>query len=755
MRVLKRDGSLAELDLHKIHKVLAWACEGNDEIPPIKGVSISQVEMAANLQLHDKISTADIQETLIEAAANLITEDTPNYDQVAGRLVWFAVRKEAFASNKPPHLLEVIKKNIGLGYYTPQILETYTEHDIDQINDMIVHTRDDHFKYAGAVQMRRKYLVQDRVTKKVTESFQFPYIMVAATLFSSYPRTVRLGYVKEYYDFISAQDINEPTPVMAGVRTKLKQFSSCVVMSVGDDLNSINKVATAIVQYASRRAGLGVDIGRLRAEGQPIRNGEAVSTGVIPFAKYFNAALKSCSQGAIRGAAATFNFPFWHLEFMSLIELKNEKGAEEKRLRTVDYSPHFNRLVFNRWATKGNLTLFSPEQVPGLWELFYSPDVDAFEALYTKYESDPTIKKFVVKATDLMNKFLSERSETTRIYPMFADTVNTQTSFYQSVSMSNLCMEICLPTLPLTNDPSEGLISLCTLGAINVGRVGSLDSERTRNKLARICELIVRAKDALLSYQDYPLEEARRGVESYRPLGIGFIGFSHWLAKNRLTWGSEETLVQVNRLMEFISYHLIKTSIDLAEEFGPCQVETKYSDGWMPFDDSKIQLPKTLDWDLLRNRARKFGIRNATLTAFMPSETSSVLANETNGLEPPRKLVTNKGSKDGSLPQVVPEISKLRNHYQTLWDVKAEDYIRTIAVLQHYNDQAISANTSYDPNRYPKDENGKFPMSVIAKDFALAYKLGLKTLYYHQPYDQIRDEEPEEANGCDSGACAI
>lgn len=753
LRVKKRTGAWQDLDIQKIHAVLEWACNGDENLSAIRGVSVAAIELAAQLQFHDGIKTSEIHKILTESAASLINEDTPNYDQVAARLVWFAVRKEAFGQNHPPHLSYVIAKNVKMGFYDKAIYDLYDEDEIDSINRMIDHRRDDLFRYAGSEQMRRKYLCQDRKKRKPTESFQFPYIMVAATLFSAYPKDVRLGLVKEYYDEISTHGLNEPTPVMAGVRTLVRQYSSCVVVSAGDSLDSIDRAGTAILRYASRKAGLGIDGGRIRAIGQPIRGGEAISTGQIPFIKKFNGDLKSSAQGGVRGASATYNFPFWHLEFESLIELKNEKGTEETRVRTMDYVPHFHKVFFERWIDEKHITLFSPEDVPGLWEAFYSPNVDKFRTLYEQYEAKASITKRQIPATEVAHKFLLERFEAGRIYPFFADTVNTQTPFLEPITSTNLCVEICLPTTPVSSeDHTIGRIALCTLGAINVGQLGDLTDKTEMDALARRCEMAVRAKDALLTYQDYPLEEARLGVEDYRPLGFGIIGFAHWLAKNGLRWGSPETIAKFNQLMEFISYHLIEASVKLAEEFGPCKKRTKYADGWMPWDDSKIVLPKTLDWDKLRKRAiAAGGTRNATLMAGMPSETSSQLANETNGREPPKELVTLKDSKDGTLPQLVPEYSKLNHRYETLWEVGVDEYLETIAVEQHYYDQAISANTSFNPAKLPKDpETGKVLLSTFARIFMKAYNLGFKTLYY----SNVNSRDVAE-DGCESGACSV
>ncbi len=752
MFVTKRDGTKQPLDIEKIHAVLTWACEGHndDQLEPIKGVSVSQIEMNAQLHFYDGIPTSMIHETLIKAAAQLISLDFPNYDHVAARLVWFAVRKEAFKNNMPPHLQDIIDTNIERGVYSPDILELYTKEEINELNAMIDHKRDDLFRYAGSEQMRKKYLVQNRVNKKVFESFQIPYILVSALLFAKYPKNQRMSFVKKYYDLISQHYISLPTPIMAGLRTKVKQFSSCVLIESGDSLDSIDAAATAIFQYASKKAGIGLSMGAIRAEGQPVRNGEAVTTGVLPFAKYFNAALKSCSQGAIRGASATFNYPIWHLEFERLIELKNNKGTEETRLRTVDYSIHINKLFYERFVKKGKITFFSPEQVPDLYQAFYSDDYKLFEKLYLKYEKDNMIKKKTLPAVDVFTKIVHERFETGRIYIMNADHVNHHGSFYENIKMSNLCQEITLPTTPTGNDDS--LIALCTLSAINWGKFkpfglikeGSPALEKDEKILKEACEMAVRSLDALLDYQEYPIEAAKRHSMKYRPLGIGVIGFAHWLAKGRLLWGEEKTLAEVETMMEKMAYYLTDASITLAEEFGPC-FKTKYHDGIFPIDTSILEAKTKMDWKPLKERAKKHGIRNATLMALMPSETSSQLANETNGIEAPRELISIKGSKEGVLPQLVPEYNKLSAHYQTLWNIDSRDYLKTIAIIQKYVDQAISVNTSYDPGRE------EITTSRLISDILYAYKLGHKTLYY----SNTRDGSGEDEDDCESGACKI
>lgn len=1170
MYVTKRDGQKQEQDLNKIHAVLTWACEGknDDMLTPIKGVSVSQIEMNAQLHFYDGMPTKQIHEILIKSAAELISEEYPNYDQVAARLVWFSVRKEAFSSNIPPHLKDVIRSNIQRNIYTKDITTLYNAEDIEELNKMIDHSRDDLFKYAGAEQMRKKYLAQNRKTKQIYESFQFPYILVAALLFAKYPKKNRMKYVKRYYDLISQHFISLPTPIMAGLRTRKRQFSSCTLIESGDSLKSINAAASAIVDYASNMAGIGLSIGSIRAEGQPIRGGEAVTTGVIPFAKYFNAALKSCSQGAVRGASATFNYPIWHLEFERMIELKNNKGTEETRLRTVDYCVHLNKLFYERLAKNSHITFFSPEEVPDLYLAFYSSNYKEFERLYKHYEKDDTKTKKVMPALEVFTKVMQERFETGRIYILNADHVNSHGSFYEPIKMTNLCLtadtrivtnkglktlgelydtqeeflvssdiravegeeqvlkygtrgeqcfsnknssfgvssfnsskvfmtnpnaevfevktasgytvkgtadhkvmtdngwktiaslniedniylqsgeglfasefrfekfeyissnkkwnneykqnpfnvpelatnelgefvgwlvgdgfidntknwthlvfgnkdyhliskfedyirillpnvtisynvfenskqmviqdkrlglwlqsigvsksksnlkivpdfiwnadkntvtgflrglfsadgtvlsnldnftialnstskklleevaillnnlgvrssiylrkeegfemlpnsnrdlqsypvqemfglhigksnrniyqekigflldyknqkvvsiqhstlnkiraglyperyqdrivsvklvgtepvfditvdtshsfianglvvhnctEITLPTTPMGDD--ESLIALCTLSAINWGKFtpfGEFDAEssvphRQENKLQETCEMAVRGLDALLDYQDYPVEAAKRHSMKYRPLGIGIIGFAHWLAKGRLYWGESNTLSEVETMMEKMAYYLTDASIELAKEFGAI-AKTKYHDGIFPIDTSVIPAKTVMDWDSLKTKAKTYGIRNATLMALMPSETSSQLANETNGIEPPRDMVSIKGSKEGVLPQIVPEYIKLGGYYQTLWQVDTRDYLKTIAILQKYIDQAISVNTSYDPGKK------EITMGSLINDLLYAHKLGHKTLYYSNTRDGSGDEQDD---GCESGACKI
>lgn len=752
MLVTKRNGSLQELDITKIHAVLSWACDGyaDKTLAPIRGVSVSQIEMQAQLHFYDKMPTKQIHSILIKAASDLISEDTPNYDQVAARLSWFYVRKEAFGSNIPPEVSDVLLKNIKLGKYTEDFLKLYSQEDLKILDSIVDHSRDDLIKFAGSVQLFTKYVVQDRHTGKIYESFQFPYILQSALLFADYPQDIRMRYVKDFYDASSKHEISLPTPIMAGLRTPEKQFSSCTLILSDDDLDSITETATAIVKYASAKAGIGIDATRIRAVGQPIRGGKAVSTGVIPFLKFFNGALKSCSQGAVRGASATVNLLGWHYEFESLVELKNEKGTEETRLRTMDYCFHLNRVFYERWASKGVISLFSPEEVPDLYNAFYSSDIDMFRRIYERCESNPSLRKKTISAEDYFHKLLSERFETNRIYIFHADIVNTQTNFYEPLTLTNLCTEITLPGRVLTKNPEQGRIPLCTLAANNMGKYNLLDTQEERDRLRKNCRLLVRGLDELLSYQGYPRTEAHLAVLDYRPLGIGVIGFAHWLAKNFLRWEDERTLEMVDKFMEHMSFYLIEASMELAKEKGPCLERTRFHDGHLPMDSSPLPPAKLhCDWEKLRADLRKYGIRNATLTAFMPSETSSQVSNETNGVEPPRSLVTAKGSKNGAPTQVVPEIDKLGHVYQTAWEVKTEDYLKVMARFQRWICQSISANTTYNPASYP---NG-LSLKDVGEDLLLAHSLGIKTLYYNNCNDSYTETTSD--SGCESGACKL
>tara|TARA_R110002074_G_scaffold35457_8_gene96896 strand:+ start:1025 stop:3343 length:2319 start_codon:yes stop_codon:yes gene_type:complete len=731
IQVTKRDGTKEDLDLEKMHKVVFYACEN------ITGVSASEVEIKSHLSFYTGITSTEIQETMIKSAADLISEDTPNYQWVAGRLINYHLRKMVYDSFKPKHILDIVKKNIELGFYDAEILELYSEEEFNDFDKYIKHDRDENMTYAAMEQWRGKYLVQNRVTKVIYETPQVAYMLIAATLFSNYPKETRMQYVKEYYDATSTFDISLPTPVMAGVRTPQRQFSSCVLVETGDSLDSINATTSAIVKYVSQKAGIGIGAGSIRALGSPIRNGDAYHTGVIPFYKMFQAATRSCSQGGVRNGAATLYYPLWHLEIEDMLVLKNNKGTEENRVRHMDYGVQFNKLMYERLLTNDNITLFSPQDVPGLYESFFE-DQDKFKELYERAERNTKIRKKSIRASDLFSAFMEERKNTGRIYLMNVDHANDHSSFIASkapVKQSNLCCEINLPTKPLNDfNDEEGEIALCTLSAVNWGNIKDISD------FERVCRLAVRGLDALLTYQHYPVKAAENSTNKRRPLGIGIINLAYWMAKNDMTY-TNPNLDLVDRYAEAWSYYLIKASADLAVEQGACPGvdETKYGAGITPNMtyktdvDELVPHKERMAWTSLRKQLQKTGIRNSTLMALMPAETSAQISNSTNGIEPPRAFVSVKQSKDGILKQVVPEYRRLKNKYEMLWDQKSpEGYLKIMAVMQKYIDQGISVNTSYNPTHY---EDEKIPMSVMLQHLIMFYKYGGKQLYYFNTYD--------------------
>ena len=731
MQVKKRDGKLEDLNIDKLHKVVMYACEG------ITGVSASQVEITSNIQFYNGIATTDVQETLIKSAADLISEETPNYQYVAGRLINYHLRKMVYNQFEPPCLCDIIQKNIDAGFYDPEFTELYTKAEIDELNEYIKHDRDEVLTYAAMEQFRGKYLVQNRATGEIFETPQVAYMMIAATLFSKYPAEKRMSYVKGYYDAISTFKLSLPTPVMAGVRTPQRQFSSCVLIETGDSLDSINATSSAIVKYVSQKAGIGVGAGSIRAIGSPIRSGDATHTGVIPFYKLFQSAVKSCSQGGVRGGAATLYYPIWHYEVEDLLVLKNNKGTEDNRVRHMDYGVQFNKLMYERLIEGGNITLFSPKDVPELYDSFFN-DQDKFKELYEKAERMTSIRKKSIPALTLFSAFMQERKDTGRIYLMNVDHANTHGAFLEDIApvkQSNLCCEIDLPTKPLNNiDDEEGEISLCTLSAVNWGVIKDF------NDMEKVCNLAVRGLDELLDYQEYPVLAAELSTMKRRPLGIGIINFAYWLAKNDTAY-QEPNLELVDKWAEAWSYCLIKASADLAIEKGACPgtSETKYGQGITPNQtykkdvDELVKHQERMDWKGLREQLKETGIRNSTLMALMPSETSAQISNSTNGIEPPRSYVSIKQSKHGVLKQVVPGFPYYKNKYDLLWEQKSpEGYLKIMAVLQKYIDQGISVNTSYNPEHY---EDEKVPMSVLLQHLIMFYKYGGKQLYYNNTFD--------------------
>jgi len=750
--VTKRNGNKETIDLEKIHRVITWAANGLDK------VSVSQVELKSHIQFYDGIKTEDIHETIIKAAADLISEESPDYQFLAARLAVFHLRKKAYGQFEPPALYEHIVNLVESGKYDQHILVDYSKDDIEQMSSFMDHSRDLNFSYAAVKQLEGKYLVQNRVTGEIYESAQFLYLLVAACLFAKYPKETRLTYVENFYHAISLFKISLPTPIMAGVRTPTRQFSSCVLIECGDSLDSINATSSAIVKYVSQRAGIGVNAGRIRALGSTIRNGEAFHTGCIPFYKHFQTAVKSCSQGGVRGGAATLFYPLWHLEVESLLVLKNNRGVEENRVRHLDYGVQFNKVMYQRLIKGGSITLFSPSDVPGLYDAFFE-DQDKFEALYLQYENDDSIRKKRIKAIELFTLFAQERSSTGRIYLQNVDHCNTHSPFEPTkaaIRQSNLCLEIALPTKPMNDINDEnGEIALCTLSAFNLGAIDSLD------ELEGLADLAVRALDCLLDYQDYPIAAAQSASMARRTLGIGVINYAYYLAKNGLYYSNGSANNLTHRTFEAIQFYLLKASNQLAKEQGPCPKfdETRLSKGILPIDTYKKSIdditaePLHLDWESLRKSIIEHGVRNSTVSALMPSETSSQISNATNGIEPPRGLISIKASKDGILKQVVPEYEKLKSNYELLWNIpNNQGYLELVGIMQKFIDQTISANTNYDPSKF---DGGKVPVKQILKDILTAYKLGVKTLYYHNTRDGASDDIEVEDDSCAGGACKI
>jgi ribonucleoside-diphosphate reductase alpha chain len=675
---------------------------------------------------------------LIKSAADLISEETPNYQYVAGRLINYHLRKQVYNDYTPWPLCDLVAKNVSSGFYDKALQDAYTTDEWNTLDGYIRHDRDEHFTYVAMEQWRGKYLVQNRVTNEIFETPQIAYLLIAATLFQNYPKQTRLQWVKDYYDAVSLHDISLPTPVMAGVRTPQKQFSSCVLIETDDSLDSINATASSIVKYVSQKAGIGIGAGRIRALGSPIRNGDAYHTGVVPFYKLFQSATRSCSQGGVRNGAATLYYPIWHLEIEDLIVLKNNKGTEDNRVRHMDYGVQFNKLMYERLLTGGDITCFSPHDVPEMFEAFFN-NQERFKELYERAERNTKLRKKTFKAADLFSRFMQERKDTGRIYLQNVDHANTHSPFDEMVApvkMSNLCAEIDLPTVPLKDvNDEDGRIALCTLSAINWGNV------KSPHDFEKMCRLAVRGLDALLSYQNYPIRAAELATEEFRPLGVGIINFAYFLAKNDVSYSDPRALPLVDEYAEAWSYYLLKASADLAEEQGACTRwrDLKSAQGILPIDtrkadvDELVAYQERMPWQSLREQVQRTGQRNATLMALMPAETSAQISNATNGIEPPRSYVSVKGSKHGQLKQVVPEYRRLKNRYELLWDQKnPEGYLKLCAVLQKYIDQGISVNTSYNPQHYADE---KIPMSEMLQHLIMCYKYGLKQLYYFNTFD--------------------
>ena len=732
--VQKRNSREKEpLNIEKIHQMVEFACED------ISGVSASQVEMKSGLQFFDGITTDEIQQILIKSASDLISLETPNYQFVAARLLLFSLRKSIFRKLwDHPHLYDHVKKCIDKKVYDTDIIKLYDKSEFDRMNMWIDHTRDYNFTYAGLRQVIDKYLVQDRSSGEIYETPQFMYMMISATIFSKYPKERRMTYVKKYYDAISRFKINIPTPVMAGVRTPVKQYASCVLIDIDDTLPSIFSGDMAIGRYIAQRAGIGINSGRIRGINSRIRGGEVQHTGVIPFLKKFEATVKCCTQNGLRGGSATVHFPIWHQEISDILVLKNNKGSEDNRVRKLDYSIQLSKLFYQRFIDDEQITLFSPHDVPELYDTW---GTDKFDKLYEEYEKKTSVKKKKISAQELIQSLLKERAETGRIYIMNIDHCNTHSSFKDTITMSNLCQEITLPTKPLQHIDGDGEIALCILSAINLGIL------RDNEELEMLCDLSVRSLDEIIDHQQYPVKAAEISTKARRSLGIGYIGLAHYLARHKLMYHEKGAWKLVDELTEAFQYYLLKASNTLAKEKGKCEYfnRTKYSDGILPIDTYKKEVDEivtrklSFNWEKLRKDIVEHGLRHSTLSAQMPSESSSVVSNETNGIEPPRDYLSVKKSKKGPLKQVVPNYNQLKNFYTLLWDMKSnEGYINVVAVMQKYFDQAISGNWSYNPENY---DTGQVPLSVMINDLLTTYKYGWKTSYYQNTYDGKKDED--------------
>jgi ribonucleoside-diphosphate reductase alpha chain len=742
-KVIKRNGSVESLDLNKLHLMVEEAC--ND----LAGVSASQVEMQSGIQFYDGIPTSEIQEILIRSASDLIDLEHPNYQFVAARLLLFALRKQLFGRmHECPKVLEHTRNCVERGVYDEEILNLYTEEEFEKLDSFIDHSRDYLFTYAGLRQVVDKYLVQDRSSGSLYETPQFMYLLISATIFSKYPKETRLDYVKKYYDAISKHKINIPTPIMAGVRTPLRQYASCVLVDVDDTLDSIFSSDMAIGKYVAQRAGIGINAGRIRGINSKIRGGEVQHTGVVPFLKKFESTVRCCTQNGIRGGSATVHFPIWHQEIEDILVLKNNKGTEDNRVRKLDYSIQISKLFYERFIRNEEITLFSPHSVPGLYDAF---GTDSFDELYVAAEQDESIPRKTIGAQELFLDLLKERAETGRIYIMNIDHCNSHSSFMDKVEMSNLCQEITLPTKPIQHiDDPNGEIALCILSAINIGKI------RDNEDLEILCDLAVRSLDELIDFQGYPVRAAEIATRARRSLGVGYIGLAHYLAKHGVKYEEQEAWNLVHDLTEAFQYYLIQATVNLAKEKGACEYShrTKYGNGILPIDTYKKDVdelvPNNLkyDWDSLREQIKRYGVRNSTLSAQMPSESSSVVSNATNGIEPPRGYLSIKKSKKGPLKQIVPQYQTLKSNYTLLWDMPSNTgYINIVAVMQKFFDQAISGNWSYNPEHYP---NNEVPVSIMAQDLLTTYKYGWKTSYYQNTYDIKTDEVDDNANKVDS-----
>jgi len=749
--VVKRSGRREPLDLVKWQAQIAKVCQG------IADVSQSMIEIKSQLHFYDGITTTEIDGITLRSIVDLIdVESNPdignvNYQYVAGKQRLSMLRKDVYGSYDPPHLYEIVKRNVAVGLYSSELLSWYSEDDWNRMNDMIDHDKDELYGYAAIEQMIEKYLVRNRATKEIYETPQVRYMVAAATVFhAEEPNNARLRYIKEYYNCASDGLFTLATPVLAGLGTPTKQFSSCVLIRADDDLDSIFASGEMMAKYASKRAGIGLEVGRLRPLGSPIRGGEIMHTGMIPFLKKWFGDLRSCSQGGIRNASATVFYPIWHLQFDDLIVLKNNQGTEETRVRHMDYGVVLSAFFWRRFKNRENITFFDPNQVPDLYEAFYK-DTARFEELYVRYEKRQDLRTKTMAAEDVFKGgILKERTDTGRIYLVFIDNVQRQGPFdpeFHTIYQSNLCMEILLPTKSFKRlDDDEGRISLCTLGSLNWGAFRNPEDMRRANRI------LLRSLNNILDYQDFLSIQSKLSNDEIRPIGIGITNLAYWHAKRGLKYGTPEALAEVKTWTEHQAYYLTEATVELAKERGAClhSAKTRYGQGIFPWElraagvNELTNFTPELDWEALREQMKQYGVRNATVMAVAPVESSSVVINSTNGIEMPMSLITVKESKAGSLIQVAPEYNKLKSKYQLMWDQKdCIEYLKTAAVIAAYTDQSLSSNTFYNPAHYP---DRKVPTTLIAKNLMLAHKFGLKTLYYSLINKQgSKGQDDEEA----------
>ncbi len=764
IHVVKRDGTRAPIDLAMIHEAVEWACNGYEN------VSVSDIEINSKLQFYEGMTTSEIQKVMIRSAADLISKERPNYQYVASRLLLMDLRKKVYKQANPIPFEYLIKNNVYRGIYDKKILSKYSTQDIIYLSKKIDYDRDFKFSYAGLSQMVDKYLLQDRKTGEIYETPQEAFMLIGMFMFMNYDKKIRKDYVLRLYNALSTFKISLPTPIMAGVRTPLRQFSSCCLIDVGDSIESIMHSNTAVGYYTAQRAGIGLNFGRIRGIDAQIRGGEVVHTGLVPFLKMFEATTKSFTQNSIRGGGSTSTVPFFHWEIETFIQLKNNKGNDENRVRRMDYSIAVNRLFRERVKEGKDITLFSTEEVIKLYNLFYSSEYDAFKEMYEAFENDYSVRKKTISARELYLAILKERYETGRIYILNADHVNKHSSFKDNIFMSNLCQEITLPTDPLVDvNKADGEIAMCILSNINLGKIDSIE------EIDDLTELLVRFLDELIDYQEYPVKVAEKSTKNRRSLGIGISDVFNFLAKNNLKFYTDEGRAIIHEYAERFQYGLIKASAMLAKEKGACKYynRTKYSDNIFPIDTYEKNVDEIVpnrlkcDWNELRELVRNYGLRNSALSAIPPAASSSIVSNSTPGIDPVRKLLIAKVSKYGPLKQLVPGFETYAENYDLAWDINNEEYLKFVAIFQKFLDQSISTNMYYDISKY---EDNKVPMRELIRHESTAYKYGLKTLYYlnsndnsgevsqqqaQQDDDVQQNEVLEDDGGCEGGACSV